>query len=273
MGRHEQRGTPAATDGPAGAPGTPQNASSALLHPSYHGAVRAFRDLADAMLASYARAATGDDADDGSSSGGGVTATGVADGSGSLSSAEPLETRSIEVRAAGDGGQMVLEGAPIVYNRAYQVYDRHGAFDEVMARGACQGVLSQPVQFLYDHQGLVLARAPGTLTLTDTTTALRCTAVLNDTQASRDLYEAVRSGCITQMSIGFVCGRDSWNDAYTARVIERIDQLIDVSAVATPASPTTWIKLARPGDELGRQRRRRAAALQEIRRIKGRRAA
>jgi hypothetical protein len=182
MGRHEQLGKPgpaAATDGPAGAPGTLQDASSALPHPSHHDAVRAIRDLADAVLASHARAATGDDADDGSSSAGGV-AIGVADGSGSLSSAEPLESRSIEVRAVGDGGQMVLEGAPIVYNVPYEVYDRHGAFTEIMAPGVCRGTLSQPTAFLYDHDGLVPARCPGTLTLTDTATSLRCRAVARD---------------------------------------------------------------------------------------------
>jgi Escherichia/Staphylococcus phage prohead protease len=276
MGRHEQRGTPglaAATDGPAGAPGATQNASGALLHPSYHGAVRAIRDLADAMLASHARAVSGDDADDGSSAVGTVTATGIADGSGSLSSAEPLEIRSIEVRAVGDGGQMVLEGTPIVYNVAYEVYDRHGAFSEVMAPGVCRDVMSQPTTFLYNHDGLVLARAPGTLTLTDTPRALRCRAVLNDTQASRDLYAAVLRGDVHQMSIGMIVADDEWRQDYTQRLVKRLANLIDVSAVATPASPSTHIAVVRSEDELARQRRRRAAALQEIRRIKRWRAA
>ena len=32
---------------------------------------------------------------------------------------------------------MVVEGATVVYNVPYQVYDPHGAFTEVMAPGVC----------------------------------------------------------------------------------------------------------------------------------------
>ena len=204
---------------------------------------------------------------------GGVAATGIADGSGSLSSAEPADARSIEVRAVGDGGQMVLEGAPIVYNVAYEVHDRHGAFTEVMAPSVCRDVMSQPTTFLYNHDGLVLARASGTLTLTDTPRALRCRAVLNDTLASRDLYAAVLRGDVHQMSIGMIVADDEWRQDYTQRLVKRLANLIDVSAVATPASPRTHVAVARSADELAMQRRRRAAALREIRRIKRRRAA
>jgi len=117
---------------------------------------------------------------DGSSSSGNLNAAGIADGSASLASCLP-----VTVRAAGSSaGGLVLEGAPIIYNVAYQVYERSlGSFLEVMAPGVCTRVLgeNQSTVFLFDHRGLPLARVPTTLTLWDTPAALRCRAVLHPT--------------------------------------------------------------------------------------------
>jgi HK97 family phage prohead protease len=248
-----------ASDGPTGPQDGPR------LHPVYVPRVTVIRDLADAMLHGGGDPAppadladgdvTGDDSDDGSSSGGNP------------------QVRSIDVRAAtDDDGQMVLVGAPIQYNVSYQVFDASGAFDEIMAPGVCRDTLTQPTVFLYGHSGMVLARCPASLTLTDTPTALLCRAVLNDTSASRDLYAAVQRRDITQMSIGFVTAEDSWNSDYTQRVVIRIARLVDASAVGNPASPTTWIKVAGspgPTADAARQARSRAEArarLQELKR-------
>ena len=204
---------------------------------------------------------------DGSSSSGNPNAAGVADGSGSLASRLP-----VTVRAAGSSaGGLVLEGAPIIYNVAYQVYERSlGSFLEVMAPGACTRVLgeNQSTVFLFDHRGLPLARVPTTLSLWDTPAALQCRAVLDpDNQTAADLYRAVARGDVHQMSVGMIVGDDEFSRDGAKRVVKRIDQLLDCSAVTNPASPRTWIKVAATGAD---RQRGRAWAQSEIRRVRHR---
>ena len=251
------------------------------------------RELANELLrcgpsAPEQAAVTGDDADDGTSSGG--NAPGLSDGTGSLSGTEPHEgrkgrwsardhearasVRDHEVRASIEDGEMALSGSAIIYSAPYTVYDQPGAFTEIMARGAAAGCVRQPVTFLYNHRGMVLARVPGTLTLVDTPRALTCRATLDPGNSDAiNLYRAVERGDVTTMSIGFICGDDEWNSTYTTRLVKRIASLIDVSAVMTAASPTTSVQVARSADELAYARRRRAEARRELRRIKERRAA
>jgi HK97 family phage prohead protease len=189
----------------------------------------------------------GDPVLDGSSSAGNPGPSGIADATGSLASAV-----AFDVRAAGK--VLDLEGEPSTYLDDYDVHDAFGAFTERMATGAFAGCVNQDVMFQFDHGGMPLARTPGTLTLWDTPRALRCRATLSDTQLSRDLYEAIRRGDVSTMSIGFVCGADSWSDDFTRRVISRVDRLIDVSAVGLAANPFTSVWAV--GTDPARARRR-----------------
>jgi phage head maturation protease len=94
--------------------------------------------------------------------------------------------------------------------------------------------------------------------------------VPSDTQAGRDVCAAVSRGDVSQMSIVFVCGDDECGSGYATQLIKRIDDLIDVSAVGNPASPTTWIKAAGAADEPAGRRAGRELARARLRKLKRR---
>jgi len=152
------------------------------------------------------------------------------------------------VESASDKG-IVLEGEPIVYNADYTVHDAFGAFTERMAETACDHVLTRTdldCRFLFNHDGMPLARTTsGTLELTNSSRALRCRATLdNRSSLANDLSVAIERGDVDQMSIGFIAAEDRWNSDFTDRTVEALADLLDVSAVTYPASPTTSIGLA-----------------------------
>jgi HK97 family phage prohead protease len=203
----------------------------------------------------------GDDALDGSSSQGNTGPTGVADGSGSRTSV------IFDVRAAqADAVSRVLLGLASGTNSPYKVHDATGIFDETMARGAFRECLEQPIQFLYNHGGLVLARAPASMRVWEAPDGLRFRAELNDTQASHDLYAAVLGGQISQCSIGMIVSEDEWNaPAYTQRVVKTVGVLVDCSAVSTPANPKTWLRAAGSEDARALEREATLRRIQQLR--------
>ncbi len=98
------------------------------------------------------------------------------------------------------------------------------------------------VIFLYNHQGMVYARQKnGTLTVSTDTHGLFTEADLSSTSSSRELYEAIRSGLIDQMSFAFTVADDSYDKKTHTRTIHRIAKVYDVSAVSIPANPGTDI--------------------------------
>ena len=139
---------------------------------------------------------------------------------------------------------VTVSGTPIVYRRPYTVYDEMGHFSETMAPGVAASILSTcDTRFLFEHSGLPLARtSSGTMTLTDTPAALQMAARLDPriTLAS-DLIHAIERGDVSQMSCGFIVADDEWNADYSERTIHSFSELLDVSAVTYPASPTTAI--------------------------------
>jgi HK97 family phage prohead protease len=167
------------------------------------------------------------------------------------------ETRQVatgfERRVEQDGDDLILVGTPIVYDTPYDVRDMLGTFRETMKPGVARDVLSAgaDVRFLTNHEGEPYARtASGTLVLTDTPTGLRSEAHLDGRQQSAyDLACKVERGDISQMSIGFCVANDGdewrWgNDGTEEREVLAFSELLDVSAVTYPASPTTSIALA-----------------------------
>jgi len=163
----------------------------------------------------------------------------------------------LEVRAEAGGRELdsvtedadtiVVTGAPIVYNQPYTVVDMLGEFTETMAPGVASRALAAgaDVRLLINHEGLPLARTTaGTLVLRDGPDALRFEARLDARQSiARDLAIAVQRGDVSQMSCGFVVARDQWNDGMTERRVEEFSELLDISAVTYPASPTTSIEV------------------------------
>jgi Escherichia/Staphylococcus phage prohead protease len=154
----------------------------------------------------------------------------------------------LEVREAAGTGQIEVTGSPIVYGTPYTVLDMLGEFEETMHHGVCSSVLADQadVRFLFNHDGLPLARTTsGTLRLTDTATSLQFKAVLDSRQQlANDLAVAIERGDVSQMSCGFVVADDEWSPDWAQRDVYRFADLLDVSAVTYPASPTTSIEVA-----------------------------
>jgi uncharacterized protein len=160
----------------------------------------------------------------------------------------------LEIREAGKTNKIVIDGDPIVYRDAagqpteYSVTDCFGSFGETMAPGVATDVLARgaDVRFLLNHDGLPLARSTaGTLTLTDTPDSLKFTATLDARQQlANDLAVAIERGDISQMSCGFIVARDEWDEDMEHRTILSFADLLDISAVAYAASPTTSVQVA-----------------------------
>ncbi len=130
----------------------------------------------------------------------------------------------------------------------YSVRDSLGEFNETMHPGVVTDLLKNNVdcRFLINHAGLPLARTlSGTLKLEDRDNGLGFSASLDPRQQlANDLAVAISRGDITQMSVGMVVGSDRWSNNEQNRDIFTLKDLVDVSAVTYPASPTTSIEVA-----------------------------
>lgn len=168
-----------------------------------------------------------------------------------------IEYRALEVRAADtEEPTYNVEGFATTYDQPYILWhdvdfnvaeqvDRH-AFDEAEMRD----VIMQ-----YDHSGKVYARTTnGTLELNhDNAHGLEVRADLSKTRGARELYEEIKGGFISQMSMGFTVTEDSVDDVGEIdgvqtylRTIKKIGRLYDVSRVSIPANYYTEIS-ARSG--------------------------
>lgn len=168
-----------------------------------------------------------------------------------------IEYRALEVKAAEtEEPTYNVEGFATTYDQPYLLWhddgfnvteqvDRH-AFDETEMRD----VIMQ-----YDHSGKVYARTTnGTLELNhDNAHGLEVKADLSKTPGARELYEEIKGGFISQMSMGFTVTEDSVDDMGEIdgvqtyqRTIKKIGRLYDVSRVSIPANYYTEIS-ARSG--------------------------
>ena len=94
----------------------------------------------------------------------------------------------------------------------------------------------------YDHEGRVYARqSNGTLELSVDDHGLKIRADLSKTEGSRQLYEDIKSGMITQMSFAFTIAEDDYDQKQHLRSIRSVRRVYDVSAVSIPANPGTEI--------------------------------
>ena len=152
------------------------------------------------------------------------------------------------MRSAKDTDEITISGEPIVYEADYSVMDMFGEFTERMAPGVASDVLADgaDVRFLFNHDGLPLARSTsGTLSLTDGPKGLTFQARLDARQQlANDLAIAIERGDVSQMSCGFIVARDEWDEAMEDRTVLKFADLLDVSAVTYPASPSTSIQIA-----------------------------
>lgn len=161
------------------------------------------------------------------------------------------EYRAFEVRANEE--EKRVTGYATTFNEAYTLYD-DGEYEvrEVIDQNAFDNCDMSDVIAQYNHEGRVLARlSNGTLNLSvDKPNGLLINADLGGTELGRQIYEEIKGGYTTRMSMGFKVDRsaDVWTrinvDGKTIeeRRINSIVKLYDVSAVSIPANPGTSIE-------------------------------
>ena len=154
-----------------------------------------------------------------------------------------FETKSEE------GSEFIVRGYASTFEPYLMFEDDGIQYFERIAPTAFEGADMSDVVFLRDHTGRVLARTKnGALNLSTDTHGLLSVTDLGLTNASKEMFEDIRTGNYSQMSFSFVIARGGVHFEEEARkvtrVIDRIEKLYDVSAVSFPANPGTDIGVA-----------------------------
>jgi ATP-dependent protease ClpP protease subunit/phage head maturation protease len=141
----------------------------------------------------------------------------------------------------------VVEGYATVYERAYEMWDWAGPYNEIVSVGAGDATVaaSPDVVFLVNHRGLAMARTAqaATLELWSDSTGMGDRAWLNPTRHDvADLVSGIDDRVITEQSFAFVIVSGQWSPDYTEYRINEFDvNRGDVSAVNYGANPYTDI--------------------------------
>jgi len=158
------------------------------------------------------------------------------------------EYRSIELRACKKDDEekksYIVEGYATTFDDPYEMFEdeKGNKYYETISRDALKGADKTDILFLYNHEGRVFARQKnGTLEVTEDDKGIFIRADLSSTQASREMYEDIESGLVTQMSWAFTISEDSYDKKTRTRNITGVKKVYDVSAVSIPANPGTSI--------------------------------
>lgn len=156
---------------------------------------------------------------------------------------------STELRAAGEGEAMMLEGRAIVFNTPTVLCEIDGIrYREIIDQRALDSADIGDVVMRYNHKGeaVVLARTRNkSLELEKRLDGLYVRAKLQpDIQQHKDIYNAVRSGLIDKMSFGFAIGEggDKYDSSTHTRTVVSIRKLYDISVVDQPAYDQTYVE-------------------------------
>ena len=171
-----------------------------------------------------------------------------------------VQLPEIQFRAIEDEEQsFVVEGYATTFDDAYELFKFEGvSYKEKIDRDALVDADMSDVIFLYNHEGMVFARqSNGTLQLSANDKGLYIRADLSSTEASRQMYESIKAGLVTQMSWAFTIDEDSYDEKKHLRTINRIGKVYDVSAVSIPANPNTDISARSFWDGVIEEERRR----------------
>lgn len=161
------------------------------------------------------------------------------------------EYRAFEVRANDE--EMRVTGYATTFNEPYTLFDDGDVeVREVIDENAFDNCDMSDVILQYNHEGRVFARiSNGTLNVSvDKPNGLLIDADLNGTELGRQIYEEIKGGYTTKMSMGFKVDRsaDVWTrtdidgKVVEERRINSIIKLYDASCVSIPANPGTSIE-------------------------------
>lgn len=172
-----------------------------------------------------------------------------------------------------DEESYIVEGYATTYDDPYTLFSYDGIdYKEEISRDALAGADMSDVIFLYNHEGMVFARMSNdTLRLSSDDKGLHVWADLGSTEASRQMYESIKAGMVTQMSWAFTVNADGYDERTHTRTITSVKKVYDVSAVSIPANPATDISARSYFDgvieEERRRERERAEKVEEIRKL------
>lgn len=172
-----------------------------------------------------------------------------------------------------DEESYIVEGYATTYDDPYTLFSYDGIdYKEEISRDALADADISDVIFLYDHEGMVFARMSNdTLRLSSDDKGLHVWADLGSTEASRQMYESIKAGMVTQMSWAFTVNADGYDERTHTRTITSVKKVYDVSAVSIPANPATDISARSYFDgvieEERRRERERAEKVEEIRKL------
>lgn len=143
---------------------------------------------------------------------------------------------------AVEGEEYRVEGYASTFT-PYVMYEIEGeTYSERIERGAFENADMRDVIMQFDHEGMVFARRSNdSLKLDVDEHGLHVVADLSRTADARNLYEAISTGMVTQMSFAFTVAADYFDRDTRTRVITAIKRVYDVSAVSIPANPDTEI--------------------------------
>lgn len=183
-----------------------------------------------------------------------------------------IQMPEMQFRALEDEDQQyIVEGYATTFDDPYVLFEYDGnKYMEQITRDALLNADMGDVIFLYNHEGMVYARqSNGTLQLSINEHGLYVRADLSSTEASRQMYESIKAGLVTQMSWAFTVEEESYNEKTRTRSILKVRKVYDVSAVSIPANPNTDISARSYWDGvIEEERRRERERAEKIERIK-----
>jgi HK97 family phage prohead protease len=163
-----------------------------------------------------------------------------------------------ELETREENNEKIVDGYATVFNEEYTLYSYAGyEVRESFDPAAFDETDMSDVIMQYDHEGRVFARGSnGTLTVKPDQHGLRIRADLGGTEIGRQLFEEIKGGYTTKMSIGFTVKtqeRTEERDEDAGRTIVHrkitgVKKLYDVSAVSLPANDATEISARNFGE-------------------------
>lgn len=150
-------------------------------------------------------------------------------------------TMTMEVEKADD---YIVKGYATTFNPYVLFEDEVGKVYEQIHKEAFKSAKMNDVIMQYDHEGMIYARqSNGTLELEIDDHGLFIKADLSKTEASRQMYEQIKTGMVTKMSWAFFIAPEGRNYDRNTRTIHinSVREVLDVSAVSRPANDSTEI--------------------------------
>ena len=141
----------------------------------------------------------------------------------------------------------IVEGYAALFNSTTTI---GGWFDEMIEPGAfTEALQTSDIRALFNHDpNYILARSTaGTLEVTEDDKGLFYRFEVPNSNFGNDFLEMLRRGDVSQSSFAFTVAKQRWEEEKMGeeskykRVIEKVDQIYDVSPVTYPAYPETSV--------------------------------